>query len=75
MQMCNIIQEGQRYVTLREPLEARKLPIGPFYVFWCNIPGHFVVMNEFRGPMPLHIDFAFEEPTTTAENCVVADVT
>ena len=25
--------------------------------------------------MPFEIDFAFKEPATTAENCVVADVT
>jgi len=32
-------------------------------------------MNEFRGSVPLQIDFAFKEPATAAENRVVADVT
>jgi len=41
---------------------------------WRDGPGHFVIMNEFRGSMPVIIHFAFEEPATAAENRVVADV-
>jgi len=39
------------------------------------MPDHFVVVNGLRISMPIEINLTFEEPATTAENRVVADVT
>lgn len=39
-----------------------------------HVPDHLVVMYTFSFSMPPEIDIAFKEPTTTAENRVVADV-